>query len=279
MLADDLAALHGGDLATCIGEAQRFVLKPDAVTAATNVSLTKPASLRRGIGICKLPFETVWLEWSYFDQRKAESGTGGRPGRIGILINADEDLMGGIGDVAFWPADQSAPLFIAAAFRFDYRPGFIPVATVGAESSMFQTYSLEDQVAMREILLRHQPFDHVSHEQRVIVANQALLAMSFIMLLNTRNSVVQQAVDITKLNRARAKAGKVPLFGYRTVDLSLSRTQRNALRNSGMDATAKRAHLVRGHFKVRKSGVFWWMPHLRGDLSNGFTDKHYEVRS
>jgi hypothetical protein len=24
------------------------------------------------------------------------------------------------------------------------------------------------------------------------------------------------------------------------------------------------AHLVRGHFKVRRTGLFWWSPHVRG---------------
>jgi hypothetical protein len=40
-----------------------------------------------------------------------------------------------------------------------------------------------------------------------------------------------------------------------------------------------RAHFVRGHFKARKSGVFWWSPHARGDLSRGMVAKDYEVRA
>ena len=41
-----------------------------------------------------------------------------------------------------------------------------------------------------------------------------------------------------------------------------------------------RQHLVRGHFKLRNGGVYWWRPHLRGNPLLGQV-KHtaYEVRS
>jgi hypothetical protein len=38
-----------------------------------------------------------------------------------------------------------------------------------------------------------------------------------------------------------------------------------------------RLHFVSGHFKVRKSGVFWWNMHARGMGAKGFIDKDYEV--
>ena len=35
-------------------------------------------------------------------------------------------------------------------------------------------------------------------------------------------------------------------------------------RGRGATAEEIRSHLVRGHFKVRKTGIFWWRPHTAG---------------
>lgn len=58
----------------------------------------------------------------------------------------------------------------------------------------------------------------------------------------------------------------------------MSKTRKNVLAASGIPTGQHRAHLVRGHFKVRKSGVFWWMPFVRGNQKLGFVHKHYEVK-
>ena len=39
-----------------------------------------------------------------------------------------------------------------------------------------------------------------------------------------------------------------------------------------------RAHFVRGQFKCRRTGIFWWTPFIRGDKALGFVSKGYEVR-
>jgi hypothetical protein len=33
---------------------------------------------------------------------------------------------------------------------------------------------------------------------------------------------------------------------------------------AGDERNPSRLHLVRGHFKIRASGVYWWSPHARG---------------
>jgi hypothetical protein len=41
--------------------------------------------------------------------------------------------------------------------------------------------------------------------------------------------------------------------------------------------TPMRAHMVRGHFKHTKHGIFFWSPHMRGDFKRGVVTKDYEV--
>ena len=89
-------------------------------------------------------------------------------------------------------------------------------------------------------------------------------AMRFTLMLTARNAPVQPGEDFTRLNRGRAKVGKLPVLGCRPVRWDLSRIERRA--GGGLSPEdRKRAigHIVRGHPKVRKSGVFWWSPDYR----------------
>lgn len=38
---------------------------------------------------------------------------------------------------------------------------------------------------------------------------------------------------------------------------------------SASDRNSPRLHAVRGHFKVRKHGVYWWSDFMRGDPRRG----------
>lgn len=103
-------------------------------------------------------------------------------------------------------------------------------------------------------------------------------ARAVIAILNSRNCVEFGEADLTKLNRARARRGKLPALSYSVVKFSLSRAQHNAAAAAGMTRIQMREHLCRGHFKIRKTGVFWWSPHLRGQRALGRVERdHYEV--
>lgn len=277
MLCDDIAAMYGGKTAVALSGAERFLLQRDAVTAAVNVSLTKPSSLIRGIGLCKAPYRSTWLEWAMAAQMDA-SGIPGQSGRCGLLLHADETLMNGWGNIFFGAKPDGTPQLFPG-FRFDYREQFDKSAPRAPEIPIpFSELSESDQAALRELATRHPMAGSAEGADAGVRINQALIGMSFLMLLNSRNSVETVTVDVSRINRARQKSGKAPFFTYRTVDLSFSKTQRNRVDALALSSEQKRLHLVRGHFKVRTTGVFWWMPHVRGDLAVGFADKDYGVR-
>jgi hypothetical protein len=102
----------------------------------------------------------------------------------------------------------------------------------------------------------------------------------FITLLNSRNCTTTAPVSMAKLNKARAKRNgkKPPLLDYTTVNLTMSRARARAGEASGLSREAMRQHLVRGHFKVRASGVYWWNAFVRGDKPAGPRER-YEVRA
>jgi hypothetical protein len=102
----------------------------------------------------------------------------------------------------------------------------------------------------------------------------------FITLLNSKNAMTQQPVSMAKLNKARAKrsGNKPALLDYTTVNLTMSRSRARAGQASGMSHESMRRHMVRGHFKIRKTGVYWWTPFPRGDASKPSVQRQrYEV--
>ena len=95
------------------------------------------------------------------------------------------------------------------------------------------------------------------------------MLQSVILLLNSRNMTAAQAVPAPeRLNRQRARKGRAPLLDYTTIRIKLSRS---LAQRAGADSerSAARLHVVSGHFKVRKSGIFWWSDHARGESDPG----------
>ena len=95
--------------------------------------------------------------------------------------------------------------------------------------------------------------------------------------LNSRNVVqISDTVDNRKINKARARTGKAPLLDHSEIRLALSHAQRMRIAVGGNRGPVSASH-VRGHFKLRKSGLWWWSDHLRG--GNVVFPKVYDVRA
>jgi hypothetical protein len=90
-------------------------------------------------------------------------------------------------------------------------------------------------------------------------------------LMNSRNA--SETVLTEPHNKPRKSAGKPLLFSYRLVCIPQRYQARHLV--VGDDPAQLRAHFVRGHFKVRKTGVFFWSAYQRGDPALGFVHKEY----
>lgn len=101
--------------------------------------------------------------------------------------------------------------------------------------------------------------------------------LSSLALLNTRNVGRAIPQDISKINKARTRSGKAPLLGYSVCTIDAAKTSVASGRGRATKSEI-RAHFVRGHFKLRKTGVFWWRPSMRGNLAAGIVTKSYDVR-
>ena len=88
-----------------------------------------------------------------------------------------------------------------------------------------------------------------------------------------------------KLNKARAKKGKQPLFTYKILVIKPTSKRQQSLEAQGL--WENRIHLCRGHFKEytgdkplfgKYTGRYWWQPAVRGRNRDGVVMKDYEVK-
>lgn len=113
------------------------------------------------------------------------------------------------------------------------------------------------------------------------------VALNALACINAKNVKTITVDAPAKLNAKRRKSGRAPFFEYKVLDIFLGEKVRRI--QSGGDkrtraalqtwlACSTRLHSVRGHFKVRKTGLFFWSSHLRGRSQFGTIDKEYVVK-
>lgn len=96
------------------------------------------------------------------------------------------------------------------------------------------------------------------------LASEDSIVTGFLLMLNSRNALTREPDDFTRLNKTRAKNRKPPLTEFIKTTLYVPRHLKQAFGNSPANRAAARLHMVRGHYKIRSSGVYWWTPHPRG---------------
>ncbi len=105
-------------------------------------------------------------------------------------------------------------------------------------------------------------------------AEETMVAVRAALLWQARNLNEIKVVEAPKaLNKKREKKGKFPFFDYYTLDLFIAespdRAGRKKVNFSAVHDLLKKANTrielrpVSGHFKVRKTGIFYWNEHQR----------------
>lgn len=113
--------------------------------------------------------------------------------------------------------------------------------------------------------------------------NVALNAMACVNAKNVSHITVPAPAA---LNKKRARTGKAPFFEYKVLDIFLGPEVRATASSGGkryraaLEAWMKcgtKLHVVRGHFKTRKTGIFWWNSYMRGSQNKGVVTKDYSI--
>lgn len=249
---------------------------------------------------------------SYRDARKGRRPSADKPPphRVGYLIESDDpDLLSGQVVIAWQHKGRALPSVCPFGFVFDHRPGadlsdvyhqaaLSDEAIMGAVAGDDRLSAFAKSAAERDAsraLRRHYRMIPALHcegfwttkgahrdPERLdsyaddVVGEMNLLA-AFLLVLQCRNAVNVEKISLPKANLKRSKEAKTPLYSYGRVSIQLTPKRQAAAIATGESDASICQHLVRGHFKTRKTGVFFWSPHLRGDASLGFHAKHYRV--
>jgi hypothetical protein len=294
-----------------IVKAERFVIEDDVAHAGYQVIRSRPASMLAGIPLCRVPFQRVWLEWNGgvsmragFNPPTEDKPT---PLRMGCLLETID--KGGQRGIMSWAWEQrNTGVYVcgmSAIFDWSKEPTFNPDLDDDAINTVMRSnrdWSKHiDDPAQREAvrgLLRHEDITMSPHTARLLeimtrrnpvatvemiqswghdITGEAPYVTALIMMLNSRNAVELLPNDLSKLNKARKKRGKPPLLSSVTTRLQISARHAREQRAGTISREAARAHMVRGHFKIRKSGIYWWSPFKRGDPTHPVPRKEYVV--
>lgn len=334
----DSAGLFGG--LTVMGKdikaAEIFDFDASAAIACAQLARSKPSSLVEATKFCRVPFKSVWIEWSpaalsglgkfgenWTDEHKAEVEI---PNKMGCLVQCLDETNKRFGLAFAWDVPTSKLNRIGDAeqrrmaaecpvnvcpfgFVVNWHDGSMPsdmremiavmsgridkeLALVGNRKKYVSDE--KELAAIKTLLANRVPcrvpyctkfIDHVQQTGGNLALERLQRASAYdldgeydnviamLCLLNSKNCVSFQKPELEKLNKARKKRGKEPFLVHSKVTINLSKAAARHATQAGATASEIRQHIVRGHFKIRSGGVFWWRPFLRGDAAVGQVER------
>jgi len=242
------------------------------------------------------PYKVTWLETLHASRTHFRHGRPVQeyevdPVRVGVLIRTISDDMRTTQWALFWDNKQYAPdaSWTTSALTMLIDPdGEIADKSIAKGTGRRITFTVKDQLPVNVVMIPNNAIlntlslinnseitNFIAERSAYDWAGEIQYWSCVLALLGVKNvTTTVPGEPRERLNKARAKRGKLPLYEYRVCKLMLGREHRQ----SGAGATSAhdiRMHFVRGHFKVRKTGTFWWTPHKRGNKLIGRVEKDY----
>lgn len=293
-----------------LSKAARFKFDRSVVEAAQSVAYTSLKSILDALPLARLPAPTVWIEWSETERLefrnrfpdKHEDDGKKIPHRMGLLltelpsqgfeIRLAFTVLGmsepeyGMGYLTFTPDSEDVsdiithPEFLSAKRVYGKSSEEIEAAALlSAKVDHHIAASMRMQMAQAAV---RDPsaipiMEHCIEIDQRNLQSESIFAISCLLLLNSRNALSYTEPDLSKLNLARAKRKAPPLLDHKVTTMKIGRAAQRRLTRLGANGTTPLFHWHRGHFKVRRTGVFWWNGHFRGDRSRGQKEPRYFV--
>jgi hypothetical protein len=264
--------------------AQKFILTKDFSVAVDGLVDNLP-ELEKIVPYCRLPFPLMWIEWMH-DDRPHWDVTGpyearpidksrhqGEPSRVAFLLEQHGDNPTKWKAHLFWSLkelpDGGESLYNGsfAALGMDTTKGLDHISTfLHADFGRRLIASLPKDAQNR---FAEYALEDWGGEMRFMIA--------MLGLLNARNVAYTETVNKDEHNIKRQKQGKLPLFSHKLLKIRREIYAHDAGRMAASQNRDLRFHFVSGHFKHRKSGLFWWSMHARGSGKHGVIEKDYVV--
>ena len=242
-------------------------------------------------------------------------GQGGHVGLL--IKATDQTFQRGIYQVVFQETARSCPVRYPIAVAFDFsNPDENTVHRFRAEKNILMEGSSIRSFSETNPGIAHRHHENKEHEQALVDLNNLFLVlhhqkacgvlnavaqgrdidqaylhrkwvrlvgfytrtvMSCLMLLNSRNLAQTTFMSAPAINRSLCKGQTQVRLSHGKVSINLSKVQRNRDIAGSSDSADTPLHSVRGHWKVRKTGVFYWRPFDRGNPAQGTITRNYHV--
>jgi hypothetical protein len=301
---DELYGGSMGSFAEAVAVAEKYELHEEVRLACVSVTGSKPSSLLSALPYLRAPYAQCWFEWTLPAGETLAKLTCRRPVRVGCLIHAGGPAQGAMHVALDWqpggPPEERAPCLLPYAALFDWgneinlSPAELrqlgagmrvpraealphlgecwPDAPNAAEQQALELISSRMAIVPNRVghcagWWRHGTLSRDEQLRMMAIIDHVwILFTAAIALLNARNAVRQEREDLAPLNRKRRRKGRPALQEFRLTYLYVPQI---VVERYGPSATAEqraamRRHLVRGHYKVRKTGIYWWSPFVRG---------------
>lgn len=204
--------------------------------------------------IARFPYQNLWVEYpDYIDDM--------RVGMAGMSVFENDDgftevLMVQENKDPRLPQVASGMMVCMAVFKYNQKS----VTSEPNNQLKVQAMSLiEDK--------------ELSSQAIPVLVAQLVAIMAFINSPNIYKSS-DEKID-GSVNVKRVRSGKAFLHDYSVLDLK--KEIRESMSETENTHDGRRLHWKRGHFKQRKTGLFWWKAHLAGRKELGFHEKDYSV--
>jgi len=262
---------------------QQFILAPELAyeTTILAVQLSKDIdAVKRLMPKVMPPYSSVCVEMPITDQVRAQRASGGveqlELRRVGAYIKT----MAGIGDALlymFVPYYEFTNGSVYASCVDLYHTGdnaIIPGCQPIQMTNFYMLWNVTfSPLGWKQLAQQNVPPESVPSmfKSAVFVAasNEAteevpVLFFAWLALINSKSGIAQSKVSarLAPANLGKRQRLRRGRSGFTVLCLS----DMEAADSEGVVSSKPQisAHRVRGHFKARKRGVFWWRPHVRG---------------
>jgi hypothetical protein len=253
-------------------------------------------AVRDALPFCRLPYPTCWLEIAQQDRPFfADAFLHGpnhsgvktyQPLRVGILCEQQGDNPQRFWATLAWTYAAADQVMQGLQSPVSICPMGLSIWCDEADPEFGEPFTIKVMVApyWRETMMLFAEkapglLPMLKRNADHDWAGEPWFWFAVMALLNAKNGASSTFTPAPpKLNKARVKAGKPPLADFHQLTLRIGPRDAQEGRGGASGHDAMRAHTVRGHFKIRKTGIYWWRPFIRGDVTSGFAGKRYKVK-
>jgi hypothetical protein len=285
------------DLAERLHGAPRFILDPTATRTMVELNLGRPKVTFDALEHIRVPYSKMWVEWddgdraalrNKFDRPLTHAELRPMPGRVGFLLEAEK---GGRAGTATWawttPQSEDYPNIGAVQPYFDLDQHFsMPPERVEAllKGNLAELW-LDNPVQLKALFdiwstAVHRPSPWGEVYFRALGNNPLAVSLSYadtvgeyiaiwaiVLMLTTSRPVVDlKPVDLSRLNKQRAKRREPALLDHTRVALRLTPQEHRPIMRgeAGFGRKSPRVHLVSRYLAHRGDKHWLVEPYFRG---------------